>query len=76
VQQRVATLDPSANRRPITDGNGSLNVLREHGAWPQRNRRTDSRSSTLAPLIGKSESVRSYLLWQDPEGVPQLGQIP
>lgn len=41
----------------------------------QRNRRTDNRSLALLPLIGRSDSVRSYLLWSDVEGIAQSGQF-
>ncbi|GHH24779.1 hypothetical protein GCM10008023_37260 [Sphingomonas glacialis] len=62
-------------RRPKVGANGSLNVMRGQGSCTHRKRRTDSRSSTLAPLTGKSESLRSYRLWQDADVVPQSGQV-
>ncbi|GLK42674.1 hypothetical protein GCM10017612_05910 [Novosphingobium resinovorum] len=49
-------------RRPTGGANGSLNVRRWQDVCVQRNRRTDSRSRTVLPLTGKSESVRSYRL--------------
>ena len=39
------------------------------------NRRTDSRSLTVLPLTGKSDSLRSYRLWSDFEGIAQSGQF-
>ena len=40
-----------------------------------RNRRTDSHSLTVLPLTGKSESMRSYRLWRDVDGIAQSGQF-
>ena len=62
-------------RRPTGGVNGSLNVRRGQGVCVQRNRRTDNRSLTLLPLIGRSDSVRSYRLWSDVEGIAQSGQF-
>jgi len=79
----TATARRSASQRPIrrpylrpkVGANGSLNVRREQGLCIHRKRRTDSRSWTLDPLTGKSESVRSYRLWHDVDMVPQSGQF-
>lgn len=62
-------------RRPTGGASGSLNVRRGQGVCRQRNRRTDSRSLTVLPLTGKSDSLRSYRLWSDFEGIAQSGQF-
>jgi len=62
-------------RRPTGGANGSLNVRLGQGVCVHRNRRTDSRSLTVLPLTGKSESVRSYRLWRDVDGIAQSGQF-
>jgi hypothetical protein len=62
-------------RRPTGGANGSLNVRLGQGVCVHRNRRTDSRSLTVLPLTGKSESVRSYRLWRDVDGIAQSGHF-
>lgn len=79
----TATARTSASQRPTlrpyrrpTDGaNGSLNVSLGQGVCLHRNRRTVSRSLTVLPLTGRSESVRSYRLWRDADGIAQSGQF-
>ncbi len=62
-------------RRPTGGANSSLNVRLGQGVCVQRNGRTDSRSLTVLPLTGRSDSVRSYRLWRDIDGIAQSGQF-
>ena len=62
-------------RRPTGGASGSLNVPVGQDVCMHRNRRTDSRSLTVLPLTGRSESVRSYRLCRDVDGIAQSGQF-
>ena len=75
THQRVATTHPAA----ISPADRRRQRLAERAPWARRgvhrNRRTDSRSLTMLPLTGRSDSVRWYRLWRDIDGIAQSGQF-
>jgi DNA-binding response OmpR family regulator len=54
--------------------NGSENVQRGQSTLSQKKRRTLSRNRTRQPCMGRSSTVRMYLLWTRSETDPQKGQ--